>query len=398
MALVLLFIGALLLVARVGAMAEKIGQPAVLGELLLGAALSAVVSVTGWQGIRHLLQDPAVLFCASVGVILLLFKTGLESNINDMLRVGLRALLVACVGVALPFIGGYVTSGLLMPDTTFNARLFIGATLTATSVGLTARVFDDLKIKDSREARIVLGAAVIDDVIGLIILAVVSGIVSSGSVSWSGGAWLLGKSVLFLGLALFLGTALAPKLTAAFSRIHEGVGMKMAIALMFCFGLAYASVALVGLAPIVGAFAAGLVLDHVHFRQFSSEKNVEDLIEGIAIFFVPIFFVYTGLQVDLTVFQDLALVGNAIAITMVAIVGKVLCGFVSGPGTNHWLVGFGMVPRGEVGLIFLAMGKQLNVVNDRIFAMGVIMVMLSTLLTPPILTVIIRRQSPRAIV
>ena len=422
--LVFLFLVIMLLFARIGAMVERIGQPAVLGELLMGVLLGVLAFLPGLHFIEPLKGNAFIKDMAEIGVILLLFRTGLESNVREMAKVGVRALVVALVGVALPFVGGYFVSQWLMPGHAFSTYLFIGATLTATSVGITARVFKDLDILKSKEAKIVLGAAVIDDVLGLIILAVVAGIVSSGTISFATVSILSLKALAFLIGSIVVGQLLSPRLGVWFSRIHSGVGMKMALALLFCATFAYGASALAGLAPIVGAFAAGLVLDPVHFKPFMAphiaqkirgwarrvngdstlagemdeaaqredHSHIESLIDGVSHFFVPIFFVYTGMQVNLSAFTDPTIVGVALAITAVAVLGKVLCGSVAGPGTDKKLVGFGMVPRGEVGLIFANVGKQLGAVNDSVFAMIVIMVILTTLLVPPILSLMIKRR------
>lgn len=423
--LVFLFVVVMLSLARVGAMVERFGQPAVLGELLMGLALGAMAFLPGLHWIEPFKTNILIRDLAEIGVILLLFRTGLESNISEMAKVGARAFIVACVGVALPFIGGYFVSWWLLPGQSPSAYLFIGATLTATSVGITARVFKDLDVLKSKEARIVLGAAVIDDILGLIILAVVAGIVSSGSISLAAVGLLSLKALAFLAGSILIGRILSPRLGTWFSRIHSGVGMKMALALLFCGAFAYGASTLAGLAPIVGAFAAGLVLDPVHFKSFSApviaerirgwasrlkgdaavaaemsaaadheeHAHVENLIDGVSHFFVPIFFVYTGMQVNLAAFGDASVVGIALAITLVAFIGKVACGYAAGPGTDKLLVGFGMVPRGEVGLIFANVGKQLGVVDDRTFAVIIIVVILSTLLTPPVLNRLVRRRA-----
>jgi Kef-type K+ transport system membrane component KefB len=358
---------------------------------------------------------------AELGVVILLFQVGLESNVGEMRSVGVRALLVACVGVAVPFVlGTYVVGPWLMPGLSFNAYLFLGATLTATSVGITARVFQDLGIVNSAEAKIVLGAAVIDDVLGLIILAIVSAIVTAGSVSPLDITWITVKAFAFLAGAIVLGQLLAPRLGRALSAIHTGHGMKFTAAIAFCLVMAYLADA-IGLAPIIGSFAAGLVLDPVHFRHFNdpqvvqdvrdfaettptpakskllaildrhAERHVEELIEPLGWFLVPLFFVLTGMSVRLEPLFDLKVLGIALAITAAAFAGKVVAGLVAGP-VNKSMVGWGMVPRGEVGLIFAATGQGLGIVSDELFSVIVIVVILSTLLTPPILTAIARRD------
>lgn len=424
--LVLFFLAVMLLFARIGALAERFGQPAVLGELLLGIALGLVAWIPGFGAVTGLAQEPLVRDVAEIGVILLLFRAGLESDIVEMAKVGVRALLVAVVGVTVPFVAGYFVSQALLPDASSNVYLFIGATLTATSVGITARVFKDLGMLASSEAKIVLGAAVIDDVLGLLILAVVTTIIRTGSLDAWQVAIISAKAVAFLSGSILLGQFLSPRMSAFFSRIHTGHGMKMALAFFFCAAFAYVA-SLVGLAPIVGAFAAGLILDPVHFKDFvppeiagrlrawasshpeaetcremiehaehEEEKHVENLFEDLSRFFVPIFFVYTGLQVNLSVFGDLHVVGIAAVITAVAVVGKIASGLAAGKSSDRLLVGVGMIPRGEVGLIFAGIGRELGVVDDRLFAAIVIVVILTTLVTPPALSVLVKRAARAA--
>ncbi|MFH1047173.1 MAG: cation:proton antiporter [Patescibacteria group bacterium] len=422
------FLFVMLMFARIGALMERIGQPAVLGELLMGVVLGALAFLPGFGFIDSLKGEEFIALIAEIGVIILLFRTGLESNLREMKSVGVKAFLVATVGVILPFVGGYFAAKLLIPGLEGNAYLFIGATLTATSVGITARVFKDLNVLSSKEAKIVLGAAVIDDIMGLLILAVVAGIVSGGGVSLGGIAWISAKALLFLVISVALGQLFAKRIGFLFSKIHSGVGMKMALALLFCGVYAYGAQVLAGLAPIVGAFAAGLVLDPLHFNDFvaptitkkmrgwadrlkgsdstanavgtelmheaehEEHMHVENLVEQIGWFFMPIFFVYTGLQVNLETFANPKVLIIGLAITVVAFVGKIAAGWASGKGVSHSIIGFGMIPRGEVGLIFANVGKQLGVVTDEVFSMIVIMVILSTLLTPPLLGVLIKRR------
>lgn len=417
-----LWIAIVLLVAKIAGLTEKFGQPAVLGELLAGVVLGNLVllGIHAFEPIKH---DEIITFLAELGVVVLLFQIGLESNITKMKAVGVRAFLVAVVGVVVPFVlGAYLVGPWLLPGLSSNAYLFLGAALTATSVGITARVFKDLGKLQLPEAQIVLGAAVLDDVIGLIILAVVSAMVTVGAVSLGMVGWIAGKAILFLVGAIVVGQLLAPWLGRLLSRVHAGPGMKFTLAISF--GLIVAWLAnVVGLAPIVGAFAAGLVLDPVHFKRFREpavidevrasvatadpamrerveqalehhkEHHVDELVEPLAHFLVPIFFVVTGMGVKLETFADPKIVMVALGVTAAAFVGKLAAGLVAGKGMNKALVGFGMVPRGEVGLIFAAIGKTLGVVSDSMFSVIVVMVMLTTLVTPVVLTWLLKRQA-----
>lgn len=416
----LLSIAVMLLAAKFSGLIERFGQPPVLGELLTGVILGNLVFL-GIGFFDPIKENIIIQFLADLGVIVLLFQVGLESHLGSMARVGVRALLVAVVGVILPFVlGAYIIGPLVLPGIGRNAYIFLGATLTATSVGITARVFRDLGRLDSREAQIVLGAAVIDDILGLIILAVVSAIVSRGSVSVGDVASISATAVLFLFAVVTFGQMLAPDIGNLLSKIQTGTGMKFTLAITFCLLFAYFAEQ-IGLAPIVGAFAAGLVLDPVHFRHFDNPKviddikrtihsedpklaarvdevleyhadrHIDDLIEPLSFFLVPIFFIKTGMDVDLSTLLDIKVVLIAIAVATIALAGKIAAGYVAGD-VNKALVGWGMVPRGEVGLIFAAMGRSLGVVPDRLFSVIVIVIIFSTLITPPVLSYLLKRQ------
>jgi Kef-type K+ transport system membrane component KefB len=409
----LLWIAVVLIAAKIGSLVEQFGQPSVLGEILMGVILGnlVLVGVDVFEPIKH---DGILAFLSELGVIILLFQIGLESNIQEMRKVGVRALLVAIVGVVAPFIlGAFVVGPWLLPGLDTVAYLFLGAALTPTSVGITARVFKDLGKLRTKEAQIVLGAAVLDDVFALIILAVVSAIVTVGAVSVGMVSWIVAKAILFLVGSIVIGHLLAPTLGKVFSKIHTGVGMKFTLAVSFCLIFAYIA-GFIGLAPIIGAFAAGLILDPVHFRYFKAPKMVHDvnklmknesddlkqkmekviephshrhieyLIEPLAYFLVPIFFILTGMSVALETLFNTEIILVALAISATAIVGKYVAGFVAGKVKQN-IVGMGMVPRGEVVLIFAATGKGLGVLSDDLFSVIVVMVIITTLIAPPIL-------------
>jgi Kef-type K+ transport system membrane component KefB len=417
-ALLALFV--VLLAAKLGGeLFERFSLPAVLGELIAGIALGNLVLVNPtWRFLEPLRATPiqenwALIIdsLARFGVIILLFEVGLESTVKGMMKVGKSALLVAVLGVIAPFFLGFAVSWIFVkelppalaaaaPGFSLNyVHLFMGAVLCATSVGITARVFKDLGKLQTKEAQIILGAAVIDDVLGLIILAVVSGIVSAAEMGRAlelGSIFrLIGVAILFLVGSLTVGSFLVPRIMGQLAKLRTG-GMRIVSALLFCFGMAYLANA-VGLAPIVGAFAAGLLLEEVHFRNFREEVEIEHLIKPISAFLVPVFFVLMGIQVRLETFAQLSVLGVAMGLTIAAIAGKQVCGFgVLERGVNRLSVGIGMIPRGEVGLIFAGAGRLLKVIDDATFSAAVIMVITTTLITPPVLKMVLARRERKA--
>jgi Kef-type K+ transport system membrane component KefB len=328
-------------------------------------------------------------------VLILLFEVGLESTVGQMLRVGASALLVATLGVAVPFALGWGVGAWLLPEQGSYVHAFLGATLTATSVGITARVLKDLDRSQSNEARIVLGAAVIDDVLGLVILAVVTGIITAadrgGSLQAGSIVLILAKAAGFLVGALVLGVLVSRRLFSLASKLRAR-GVLLATGLSLCFLLSWLS-GVIGLAPIVGAFAAGLILEDVHYRDFVNrgEHGLEEVIHPISSFLVPIFFVVMGMRTDLESFLEPGVLGLAAALTVVAIAGKQVCGFgVLGKGIDRLTVGLGMIPRGEVGLIFANIGLTLSVggqriINEATFSAVIVMVIVTTMVAPPAL-------------
>jgi Kef-type K+ transport system membrane component KefB len=285
----------------------------------------------------------------------------------------------------------------LLPEASVYTRAFIAATLCATSVGITARVLKDLGRMQSTEARLILGAAVLDDVLGLIVLAVVAGSISAAAagetMAFSSVAWIALKALIFLAGALWIGVRIAPSLFKGASKLRSP-GALLATGLAFCFALAWVS-AQFGLAPIVGAFAAGLILEEVHYRDFldRGENGLEHLVHPIAGFLAPVFFVQMGMLTDLGQLADLRVAGLGLALTAAGILGKAIAGYSISTGVDpvdRFAVGLGMIPRGEVGLIFANVGLGLSlfgrpVIDARTYAAIVMMVILTTLVTPPAL-------------
>jgi Kef-type K+ transport system membrane component KefB len=404
--LVLGTLALVLVVAKiVGYLANLVRQPPVLGELLAGIVLGNL-SLFGWDAFGPITSDPGIALLAELGVIILLFEVGLESTVAEMRAAGLSSLLVALLGVVTPFALGWGTGNLLLPQASPYVHLFLGATLTATSVGITARILKDLGRSGSREAKVILGAAVIDDVLGLVVLALVTDLINAanqgGELSPSAIVMIVGKALGFLVGALALGIPLAPWWFRLATRLRT-TGVLLAASLAVCFLLAWVA-ALVGLAPIVGAFAAGLLLEDIHYRDLESreQRQLKLLLEPIAGLLVPVFFVLMGMRVDLRVFADSAILAVAAVLTLAAIVGKLACALgVVDRGLDRLSIGLGMVPRGEVGLIFAGVGLNLRldgkpIVDASTYGAVLVMVLVTTLVTPFALRWSLGRPGTRA--
>lgn len=360
---------------------ERLGQTAVLGELLAGVLIG--------PGVLGLVRDSEMLHVlAELGVIFLLFEIGLESDVGELLRAGVQSAVVALVGVACPFALGYAVAAAW--GTPPLVAVFIGATLTATSVGITARVLADLGRLEDAAARVVLGAAVVDDIFGLVILAVVTGMAQTGTVAAGAVAVILAKAAVFLVAAIVIGIRFAPTLLGWVGRMRVR-GSLIVAAVVFCVVLAAVSET-IGLATIIGAFAAGLILAKTERRA-----HIEEALRPVADLFVLIFFVTVGMKVEPAVLnpfgpQGWSGLGLSALLIAVAVVSKLAAGLaVYQKGVRRWAVAVGMVPRGEVGLIFAGVGLGAGIVSGSVYAALLSMVMVSTFVVPPWLKAVYAR-------
>ena len=365
--LIAILVGAKLL----GELAERIGQPAVLGELLAGVLLGASVL----DVVHH--DDHVIHLLAEIGVIVLLFEIGLETDLRRLIQVGAASSLTAVVGVVAPFGLGYLVAVWFGLDTL--VAVVIGASLTATSVGITARVLSDLGRLQDPESQIVLGAAVIDDVIGLIILAVVSGMIAGAGVSVGGVAQITALAFGFLVAVLVVGRFAVPALFGLLDRLGKPESLAI-MGLVLAFAVAWLADR-AGSALIIGAFAAGLTLAPTRFAH-----DVETGVVRIGQFFVPIFFVSVGAAVDVRTFADPEVLLLGLALIGVAVIGKFAAGYAP-----WWIrakknvIGVGMIPRGEVGLIFAQTGLAAGVLTAGTFSALTLMVLVTTFMAPPLL-------------
>jgi Kef-type K+ transport system membrane component KefB len=367
---VLLHLLVVLVCAKAAAeVSERIGLPAVAGEIVAGVLIGP--SVLGLVG-----HDEVLRVLGELGVLLLLLDVGLQMDLRELRAVGTASASVAVVGVALPFAGGYGAAAAL--GLHGHAPLFLGAALTATSVGVTARVFADLRALATVEARTVLGAAVADDVLGLVVLAVVVKVVTAGHVSPLGVLGIAALAVAFLVVATGAGSRLVPYVMHHVGTRSRAPGTVLAIALAATLGFAELA-RLSGLAPIVGAFVAGVCL-----AGMRGAGELRRDLQPLGHVFVPVFFLQIGIDADVRAFAHPKVVGLAAALFAVAVVGKVAAGVVGGRA-DRLAVGLGMIPRGEVGLIFAAVGLREGVLSADTYGALLLVVLLSTVVGPPLL-------------
>lgn len=343
--------------------------------------------LSGPHGSEYFKVAQAVDIFSRYGVIFMLFLIGLETSVADMRKVGRESTQVAIIGVVIPFALGLLLTLVLLPEIDLQVDLFIAATLVATSVGITARVLKDIGRLQSRSAKVILGAAVMDDVLGLIILAIVTGIIVSGSINLLEIGMIILMSGLFFFVAFYFGPRFL-KYIIWLIRHLDIIEAKIFISFLFVMTLAWIA-NLIGLATIIGAFTAGVILHDGYFQHWGDESkhsiSIKDLVAPLETILVPIFFVLMGIQVKLETLLDPDVILIAVLLTVIAVIGKLFSGLGALNSSNRLAIGIGMMPRGEVGLIFASLGKSLGVINDSLFSSMVIMVLVTTLITPPLL-------------
>src|SRR5262245_47065242 len=373
-AFLLAFAAALFGAKLFGELAERIGQPSVLGELLAGVVLGP--SVLGLVPLSE-----GIFLLAEIGVVLLLFEVGLETDLEELLRVGGPALAVAFAGMVLPFAGGFALTRALGYETL--TAIFVGAALTATSIGITARVLSELGVLKTAEGQIILGAAVIDDVLGLVVLAIVSKLAQTGTLSAAAALKSTALAIGFLLVAVLVGMPVGKRLVHVVSKTSVR-GMLGAAAVAFAILIAWGAQKAES-APIVGAFAAGLALARTNRRH-----DIDAALRPVVDIFAPIFFVYVGTEVDVRLLNP-AVAENrpalllGLGLTLIGFLGKLAAGFCAWGKVRRAFIGAGMVPRGEVGLIFASLGLADKALPDRVFVAVLLAVFATTFVAPPLL-------------
>lgn len=414
MAGVLLSLITVFIAAKVGGeLCARLNLPSVLGELVGGvvvgisalhlivfpegagmphSALMDLVQMTSGLDPEGMLQvfsgeSEALSVLAELGVIILLFEIGLESDLKELIRVGPQAAVVAVIGVLAPFVAGTVGLIAFFNIGTIPA-VFAGAALTATSIGITAKVLAEMQQLSSREGQIIIGAAVLDDVLGIIVLAVVASLAKTGEIEIANVIYLVLGAAAFLIGSIFIGRLLSPLFVSLVDQLQTR-GQLIISSLIFAFVLSYIAAA-IQLETILGAFAAGLIL-----AETSKRKELEEQITPIADMLVPVFFVTVGARTDISVLNPMIPANRegliiASFLVVVAIIGKTITGFAvfGQPGINRLAVGFGMIPRGEVGLVFAGVGAASGVLSESLDAAIIVMVIVTTFIAPPLLRLV----------
>ena len=414
LASVLLSLIVIYLAAKLGGeLCARVNLPSVLGELVGGvvvgvSALNLIVFPEGAEPVHSLLMDfvqltahlepdallsvfksqsEVISVLAEIGVVILLFEIGLESDLKELIRVGPQAAVVAVVGVVVPFVAG--TAGLIafFGVETIPA-VFAGAALTATSIGITAKVLAEMQTLSSREGQIIIGAAVLDDVLGIIVLAVVASLAKTGEIEITNVIFLIIGAAVFLVGSILVGRLISPLFVGLIDQMQTR-GQVLISSLVFAFVLSYIAAA-IQLEAILGAFAAGLIL-----AETTKRKELEEQISPIADMLVPVFFVTVGAHTDISVLNPVNPANRegliiASFLVVVAIIGKVITGFTvfGQEGINRLAIGVGMIPRGEVGLVFAGVGAASGVLSESLDAAIIVMVIFTTFVAPPLLRVV----------
>lgn len=409
--LTLLWLSIILILAKTSNLIERFGQPAVLGELLVGVILGNL-DLLGIEWFEPIKSHPTIIFLGELGMVVLFFLIGLESNTKSLLAVGKRAIIITGIAAFLPLIAGYFLVGpIFFSESSQNTHLFIGTVLLASSIGIVVSVFHQFNKSQTPEARIVLSAAMMDDVVGLVTVSVITAIIISGSVSLLIVAEKAFVAIAFIVMSVAVGQIMAPFIGTIFSKIYHGQSMKFALALSLGFIFSYLA-GISNLASRMGAFIAGLFLDPVAFEHFDkpkiledlekqtknfnrsekeslhktfetySKKHVGELIEPLSYFTVPIFFVVLGMNVDLRLLADMPTILVAIAITAITVLCRMSAGLFAGKNVNKLIVGVSLVPQGEVGLAYIAMGLSLGVLDTKILSILVAVNIITTFVAP----------------
>lgn len=413
-----------ILMSRGLSIVKKIGLPVVTSEILAGIVLGHLYlfGITTFIGMSH---NEIIQFLAEIGAMILMFEIGLETQIKDISSKLLSGIKIALFGTILTFSGGYYLSHFFYPDLSLKSRILIGVISAATATGISAKVFKDLKILGSSEVKLILTASLIDEVLSILCFAIVSGVLIAGNIEMETLITITAKTAIFFLLSISLGSKITPLLTRLSVKIHAGISMKIGLLFFICTLYTWLA-SVLGVAPVIGAFIAGLVIDPEHFKNFSQAKflrelkqianhtsdentkaqilktvhghetrSLDELIKPLSNIFVPIFFTYIGLIFKLSDLMKPKIVLFAVSLLAVSLIGRIVSGYTEKGKFNKILVGLGMTPIGEAGLIFAVTGNQLGIINNDIMSAVILAVVLITIVTPILIRISLKFNSPK---
>lgn len=382
---ILLTLFAIFVAAQIGAeIAQRLKLPGVVGEIVAGCAIGP--SALGWISVEQIQSGTPLDVLAEIGVVLLLFSVGLETRLDDLKKVGRSAFLVGLLGVIVPFVLG----ALWAHGNGFEwmKSLFVAAAFVATSAGITARVLQELGVITRIESRVILGAAVIDDILAMLLLGVVTSLQGGGGINIGSLLLVLAQAIGFVAVIGWVGTRVMRRRAHWLDRPINPMS-PLTIALAICLGLAFLSTEF-GLAAIIGAFLAGMIASEMHQRE-----ELEHQMQPLLALLTPFFFVITGAKIDLGVFGNAAALWMLLVVTIIAVISKFVGGFLGALSLGRngaTIVGVGMVPRGEVGVVIASLGLAAGVFTNQTYAVIVAMSLLTSIITPPLLAVLLKRS------
>ena len=382
---ILLTLFVIFVAAQIGAeIAQRLKLPGVVGEIVAGCAIGP--SALGWIRPEQILAGTPLDVLAEIGVVLLLFSVGLETQLDDLKKVGKSAFLVGVLGVIVPFVLGSLWA--YGNGFEWTKSLFVAAAFVATSAGITARVLQELGVLSRIESRVILGAAVIDDILAMLLLGMVTSLQSDGGINIASLSLVLVQAIGFVVVIGWVGTKVMHRSAHWLDRPINPLS-PLTIALAICLGLAFLSTEF-GLAAIIGAFLAGMIASEMYQRE-----ELEHQMQPLLALLTPFFFVITGAKIDLSVFASGAALWMLLIVTVIAIVSKLAGGFLGALSLGRrgaLIVGVGMIPRGEVGVVIASLGLTAGVFTNEIYAVIVAMSLLTSIITPPVLALLLKRQ------
>jgi Kef-type K+ transport system membrane component KefB len=336
----------------------------------------------GWLKVAYVIDT-----FSRYGLIFLLFMVGLETSVDELKHTGAESIKVALIGVFAPMILGLLFMYFAFPSSSYKTDLFVAATLAATSIGITARVLKEMAKLKTREGKTIIGAAMLDDILGLVLLAIVSGIVVGGAVNVYEISRIIIFSVLFFTIALLLGPYFLTRMLKLF-KFMDPWEVKLFVSFLFIMLLAWFAT-MVHLAMIIGAFAAGIIVHEGYFKKgdnnIFSRLTLSEMVAPLEFLLTPLFFILIGMQVKIEMFADWSVIFLSSGLIVTAVIGKLVSGYGAHKKDDRLLVGIGMLPRGEVGLIFASTGRKLNIMSDELFSAIILMVIVTTFIAPPLL-------------